>query len=131
MIRSALVYLLLAGSAVAEDPFVPLDLGGQASVVDRRSVRQDWIKTTNQRMAMSGKTLRVAMEGEGLTAVVLVRGVEKPRQAKPILLGKGEYASLVQQATGLGFTRLVVRNPETGKEWGARLEPGKKPVLNG
>jgi hypothetical protein len=28
----------------------------------------------------------------------------------------------------LGFTRMVVRNPDTGKQWAARLERGK-PVL--
>jgi hypothetical protein len=121
MVRAGLLCLLLAASVGAEDPFVPLQMDGN-------SARRDWVKVTNQRMEMTGKTLRVALEDGGATAVILVKGVEKPRHARPILTGKGEYAQLFQSVKALGFTRLVARNPDTLKQWAARLEQGK-PIL--
>jgi hypothetical protein len=128
MVRSALLCLTLAAGAVAQDPFVPLNLDGNSAVLDRNGARQDWVKLINQRMAMAGKTLRVTLEDAGETAVVLAKGVNKPRHAKPILFGKGDYAGLFTSVKALGFTRMVVRNPGTGKEWSARLEQGK-PIL--
>ena len=125
MVRSALLGLTLAAWALAQDPFVPLKLDGNAAVLDRNSARQDWVKITNQRMEMSGKTLRVALEDAGTTCVVFVRGVDKPRHAKPILTGKGDYAGLFKSVKALGFTRMVVRNPDTLRQWAARLEGGK------
>ena len=128
MVRSVLLCLVLAAGAAAQDPFKPLDLDGSSGVLDRNSARQDWVKITNQRMEMEDKTLRVALEGGGLTVVVLAKGVEKPRHARPILLGKGEHEGLFKSVKALGFTRMVVRNPDTGRQWGARLEQGK-PIL--
>jgi len=88
--------------------------------------RADWIRITNQQYQMSGKGLRVAAEGsEGLTLVVLAPGVEKYRHAKPILLGKDDYALLFRSAVAEGFNRMVVRNPDNGKQWAARIEKGK------
>jgi len=128
MVRTALLCLLLAAGAAAQDPFKPLDLSTSSPVLDRNSARLDWVAITNRRMEMTGKTLRVALEGQGLTAVVLAKGVEKPRHAKPILLGKGEYKELFDSMKALGFNRMVVRNPDSGKQWAARLEQGK-PIL--
>jgi hypothetical protein len=128
MIRASSLALLLSVGAAAQNPFVPLDLSPSTGVLDQHSARQDWVVITNKRMEMTGKTLRVAVEGGGLTAVILAKGVEKPRHAKPILTGKGEYAELFKQVTGLGFTRIIVRNPDTGGVWAARLEQGK-PIL--
>jgi hypothetical protein len=128
MVRAAVLCLLLAAGAGAQDPFVPLQMDDSSAVLDRNGARQDWVKVTNQRMEMSGKTLRVALEGGGSTAVVLVKGLEKPRHAKPVLTGKGDYADLFQAVKALGFTRLVAHNPDTGKQWAARLEQGK-PIL--
>jgi len=128
MVRSGLLCLLVAAGACAQSPFVPLDLDTNTAVLDRNSARLDWMKYTNQRMEMTGKTLRVALEGGGLTAVILAKGVEKPRHAKPILTGKGEYAELFGAMKALGFNRIVARNPDTGKQWAARLEQGK-PIL--
>jgi|GEM_PF-1902648 hypothetical protein len=128
MVRAGLLCLLLAASVGAEDPFVPLQMDGNSAILDRNSARRDWVKVTNQRMEMTGKTLRVALEDGGATAVILVKGVEKPRHARPILTGKGEYAQLFQSVKALGFTRLVARNPDTLKQWAARLEQGK-PIL--
>jgi hypothetical protein len=76
-------------------------------------------------MEMQGRTLRVALADAGATVVVLARGVVKRRQAKPILTGKGDHALLFKSVVGLGCTRMLVRNPDTGQEWGARLERGK------
>ncbi len=128
MVRRTLICLLLSAGAFAQAPFQPLDLSGNSAVLDQGGARQNWAKITNQRMEMSGKTLRVAVEGNGLTAVVLVKGIEKPRHAKPILYGKGDYAELFQSIKTLGFTRIVARNPDNGKQWAARLEQGK-PIL--
>jgi hypothetical protein len=122
--------MVLMAGAVAQDPFVPLNLDANPAVLDRNGARQDWVRITNQRMEMSGKTLRVALAGGGLTAVVLARGVEKPRHAKPILLGKGDHAGLFKAIVGLGLNRIVVRNPDTGREWAARLERGKAILEN-
>jgi hypothetical protein len=63
MDRSILVVLGLAAVAVAQDPFVPLDLSAPGPVL--------------------------------------------------------------KSVTGLGFTRMIVRNPETGQAWAARLERGR------
>lgn len=128
MVRSSVLCLILAAGAFAQNPFVPLKLDESTPILDVNSARQDWVQVTNQRMEMTGKTLRVALEGGGLTVVILAKGVEKARHAKPILTGKGEYAELFKQVTGLGFNRIIVRNPDTGGTWGARLEQGK-PIL--
>jgi hypothetical protein len=128
MVRSSLLCLLLAAGAFAQDPFVPLKLDDQTAILDRNGARQDWVKLTNQRMEMAGRTLRVAVEGNGLTAVVLAKDLSKPRHAKPILLGSGDYAELFNTIRALGFTRIVARNPDSGREWAARLERGK-PIL--
>jgi hypothetical protein len=129
VIRASSLALLLAVSAAAQNPFVPLNLNpNNTAVLDQNGARQDWVLITNKRMEMTGKTLRVALEGGGLTVVILAKGVEKARHAKPILTGKGEYAELFKQVTGLGFNRIIVRNPDTGGTWGARLEQGK-PIL--
>ena len=117
-----LLVALTTLAAQAQEPFPPLDA---ASMPNRDSGRTDWVKLTNQRMEMSGKTLRVAQAGDGLTLLVLVQGVEKPRHAKPILLGKGEHGLLFKSAVAQGFTRMVVQNPDTGQNWSARLEAGK------
>ena len=130
MVRAGLLCLLLAAWAGAQDPFVPLQLDDNGPVLDRNGARRDWVKVTNQRMEMTGKTLRVALEASGATAVVLVKGLEKPRHAKPILTGKGDYADLFQSVKALGFTRLVARNPDTGKQWAARLEQGRAILEN-
>jgi hypothetical protein len=77
-------------------------------------------------MELAGRSLRVAVAGaDGLTAVVLARDVTRPRHAKPILYGKGEYAELFKSIVGLGFNRIQVRNPDTGGAWAARLERGR------
>jgi len=128
MFRACSLALLLAVGAAAQNPFVPLNLDQNTGVLDPSGARQDWAVITNKRMEMTGRTLRVAVEGGGLTAVVLAKGVEKPRHAKPILLGKGEYKELFDSMKALGFTRMVVRNPDSGKQWAARLEQGK-PIL--
>jgi hypothetical protein len=76
-------------------------------------------------MAMAGRSLRVAVEDRGQSAVVLTRDVTRPRQARAMLTGRGEHAALFKSVTGLGFTRMIVRNPETGQAWAARLEQGR------
>ena len=125
MIRSLLLVLLLAALAAAEDPFVPLDLDQPAAPVTAASARAGWVTLTNQRLQLAGKSLRVALEQEGTCAVVLAPGVEKPRQARPILTGKGEHQALFKSVVAMGFSRLVVRNPDSRREWAARLEKGK------
>ena len=131
MFRSLIIGLVLAAAGFAQDPFKPMDLkppdlNAGGPVLDRSGARQDWVKITNTRMEMSGRTLRVAVAGtDGLTAVVLAKGVTRPRHAKPILYGKGEYAELFKAIVGLGFNRILVRNPDTREEWAARLERGK------
>lgn len=93
------------------------------------SARADWVRITNQQYQMSGKGLRVAAEGpEGLTLVVSAPGVEKLRHAKPILLGRDDYALLFRSAVAEGFNRIVVRNPDNGKQWAARIEQGKATI---
>jgi hypothetical protein len=123
MFRRTLICLIALGAAAAQDPFVPLDLNAPKPVLDQAGARQDWVKLTNQRMAMAGKDLRVELADSGLTAVILTRRVTR-REAKRILAGKGEHLALFRSVVGLGFTRIVVRDPD-GKEWGARLERGK------
>jgi hypothetical protein len=123
MPRTALLCLSIACLAVAQDPFTPLRMEPLQGSPSMEDARDTWVRVTNQRYEMSGKTLRVAREG--LSAIVLARGVEKPRHAKPILLGKGEYGLLFKTLVAAGFNRVVVRNPDTGKEWAARLEQGK------
>ena len=123
MFRSTLLCLIALGAAAAQDPFVPLDLNAPKGVLDQAGARQDWVKLTNQRMEMAGKDLRVDVADNGLTAVILTQGVTRS-QAKRILAGKGEHLPLFRSVVGLGFTRIVVRNPD-GKAWGARLERGK------
>ena len=125
MLRRGLLCLLLTPWAVAQGPFQPLDLGGAGAVPDRASARRDWVKITNQRMEMTGRTLRVALEGDGQTVVVLAKGVDKPRHAKPILLGKGVYAELFQSVKALGFSRIVARNPDSGRQ---RFHPVPAPL---
>jgi hypothetical protein len=130
MIRLLLLSLLLAGPAFPQqDPFQPLDFSNPGTgVLNAQSARRDWVKITNQRLELQHKTARVASEDSDSTAVVLLPGVSKARQAKPVLLGKDEWAPLMQGAMAAGFTRLLVRNPDTGKQWTARFEKGK-PVL--
>jgi len=115
---------LAAGTLGAQEPFTPLNLD-QAGTPDRNTARADWIRMTNQRMEMAGRTLRVAQAGDGLTVVVTTPEVQKPRHAKPILTGKGEHALLFRSIVAQGFTRIVVRNPDSGQSWSARLEAGK------
>jgi hypothetical protein len=119
--------LLLALPALAQskDPFQPLDFSRTPGVLDQNGARQDWVLVTNKRMEMTGKTLRVELGDGGLTAVVKAKGVEKLRHAKPILYGKDEYKELFRSIVALGFNRIVVRNPDNGKQWAARLEQGK------
>ena len=85
--------------------------------------RDNWVRITNQQFQLQGKAQRVA--AEGLTAVILMPGVEKPRHAKPILRGKDEHALLFRSILAAGFNRIVVRNPDSGAEWSAHLEQGK------
>jgi hypothetical protein len=125
MDRSILIVLGLAAVAVAQDPFVPLDLSAPGPVLDQAGARQGWVQATNQRMAMAGRSLRVAVEDRGQSAVVLTREVTRPRQARAMLTGRGEHVALFKSVTGLGFTRMIVRNPETGQDWAARLERGR------
>lgn len=119
--------LTFALLGLPQEPFQPMDFSRTAPVTGTSPAREDWVRVTNQRLEMSRSTLRVAQEG--LTAIVLAPGVDKPRHARPILLGKGEHQLLFRSIVGLGFNRILVRNPDTGKEWGARLEKGK-PVLD-
>jgi hypothetical protein len=116
-----------AMAAMAQDPFQPLDFNAQPGTVTANSARADWVKLTNARLEMAGRPLRVALEGEASnnTAVFLLPGAQKPRHAKPYLLGKGDGEALFKSAVAMGFTRLVVRNPETRKEWAARIDKGK------
>jgi len=129
MFRSLLLHLSLAGSLLAQnvsqDPFQPLNLDAAPGTPDLAGARRNWVTLTNKRMEMTGSTLRVGIEGDGLTVVVLAKGVEKPRHAKPILQGKGDYKGLFQEIVGQRFNRIVVRNPDTRQQWAARLEKGK------
>ena len=124
MLRSTLLCLMALGLS-AQDPFVPLDMNAPGGVLDPAGARQDWVKLTNQRMALAGKDLRVEVADSGQTAVILAKGANRS-QAKRILAGKGEYQLLFRSVVGLGFTRIVVRNPDdASKVWGARLDKGK------
>jgi hypothetical protein len=123
MLPSALLCLALAGTAGAQEPFQPLNLERQEGVLSKEDAQRTWVRLTNQQLELSGKAIRVATEG--FTAVILAPQVEKARQAKPMLLGKNEYQVLFRSIVGMGFTRLVVRNPDLGREWAARLERGK------
>jgi len=125
MERPILIVLGLAVVAAAQDPFVPLDLNAPGPVLGVEGARQGWVQATNQRMAMAGRSLRVAVEDRGQSAVILTREVTRPRQARALLTGRGEHAALFKSVIGLGFTRMVVRNPETGQAWAARLERGR------
>ena len=125
MLHSLTIGFFLATAALAQDPFVPLNMEAATPALSQASARETWVRITNQRMEMAGKTLRVAQEGDGFTAVVLAKGVDKPRHAKPILTGKGEFELLFKSIVAQGFTRIVVRNPDTGKAWSARLEQGR------
>jgi hypothetical protein len=121
MFRSALLCVISLTALAAQDmkPLPMESLAGPST----GSARADWIRITNQRFQMSGKSTRV--EAEGLTAVILAPDVLKPRHAKRMLLGKDEHALLFRSIVAEGFNRIVVRNPDTGKEWGAWLEQGK------
>jgi hypothetical protein len=125
MFRSCLICLLVAAAGLAQDPFQPLKLDGDTPVADASTARRSWVNLTNAQMEMAHKTLRVDLDNGGLTAVVLAKGVVKPRHARPILTGKGDYGALFKSIVGLGFDRIVVRNPDTRQEWAARLERGK------
>lgn len=131
MFSSLIIGFALASAGFAQDPFKPmdlkpLDLNSGGPVLDRSGARQEWVKITNTRMELSGRTLRVAVaDANGLTAVVLAKGATRPSHAKAILYGKGEYAELFKSIVGLGFNRILVRNPDTRQEWAARLERGK------
>jgi hypothetical protein len=122
---SCLLCLSLAGPVLAQAPFQPLNLDTQTGILDPNGARQGWVTATNKRMEMTGSTLRVGLEAGGLTAVVFAKGVDKPRKAKPILLGKGEYQGLFNEIVAQRFIRIVVRNPDNNKQWAARLENGK------
>ena len=128
MIMAAALCFFLSGSSIVQDPFGPLKLDGAIGIPSRSSAREDWVTMTNRSMEMSGKSLRVALGDDGLTAVVRVPGVEKPRHAKPILTGKNEYALLFKTIVAQGFNRIIVENPVSGQTWAARLEQGK-PIL--
>lgn len=124
--KALLLTAFLPLALAAQDPFKPLDLDRAAPVQSGASLRTEWIQSTNKRLELSGKAMRVATEGpEGTTAVILDATVAKARHAKPILQGKGEHAVLVKSLFGLGFTRLLVRNPQTGEQWGARIDGTK------
>lgn len=134
MIRSIVLGTLLTLPCLAQDPFTPMDMkpmdmnAPAAAAPSAASARDTWIASTNKSLELKGKTYRVKSEDLGATVVLVVRDVEKKSQAKPILKGKGEYAALVKEAAGVGFTRLVVRNLD-GQQWGATLRMGQKPVL--
>jgi len=122
MFRSALFCLITLGTLSAQG-LQPMQLSNMPTT---EGARADWVRITNKQFEMSGKSMRVAAEGaDGLTVVVLARGIEKPRHAKPILLGKDEHALLFRSIVAERFNRIVVRNPDTGQEWAARLEQGK------
>jgi hypothetical protein len=131
MFRISMLGLALAVAGSAQGVFQPmemkpLDLNAGGQVLDRSGARQDWVRITNTRMEMAGRSLRVAVAGaDGLTAVVLARDVTRYRHAKPILYGKGEYAELFKSIVGLGFNRIQVRNPDADGTWSVRLERGK------
>ncbi len=125
MLRPLLIATLLAAAAAAQDPFVPLDFDAPTAPLDAAGARSRWVELTNQRLQLAGQARRVAMERDGQCAVVLDPGVASPRQARPILTGKGEFALLFKSVVGMGFTRLVVRNPGLRGEWAARLVAGK------
>ena len=125
MFLSCLLCLSLAGPVLAQAPFQPLNLDTNTGILDQNGARQGWVAATNQRMEITGNTLRVGLEAGGLTVVVFARGVDKPRQAKPILLGKGDYQGLFNEIVAQRFNRIVVRNPDSNKQWAARLEKGK------
>ena len=108
----------LAGIPIgAQEPLMDATRGGMSGA------RENWVRITNQQFQLQGKAQRVA--AEGLTAVILMPGVEKPRHAKPILRGKDEHALLFRSILAAGFNRIVVRNPDSGAEWSAHLEQGK------
>lgn len=109
-----------------QDPFKPLDFSAPPPVLTRNQAREDWVQVTNQRMVMANRPIRVGMEGTA--AVILVPGVEKPRHAKPYLLGKDDAAALFKSIVALGFERIIVRNPANGKQWSARLDRGKAEI---
>lgn len=122
MFRSALL-CLIALSTLSTQELQPMQLSNMPST---SSARASWVRITNKQFEMSGKSMRVAAEGnDGLTVVILVRGIEKKRHAKPILLGKDEHALLFRSIVAERFNRIVVRNPETGEQWAARLEQGE------
>jgi len=123
LLQPALLSMFLLASPGAQEPFQPLDLDTTRGRVTRSEARVDWARLTNQRMEMANKGLRVIVDG--LTVILMVPGVEKPRHAKPILLGRGEHQLLFKSIVGMGFNRIVVRNPVNRKEWSARLEQGK------
>jgi len=122
MFRSALLSLLAVGMLATQD-MKPLQLDPLPGMPSTASARADWIRITNQRLQMSGKSMRVA--AEGLTAVVLSTEIRQSRQAKRVLLGKDEHALLLRSIVAEGFNRMLVRNPDTEQEWAARLEQGK------
>jgi len=120
MLRAALLSLIALASLSAQE-MQPLQMAPTLA-----SARSDWIRITNQRFQMSGKSTRVISEGEGgLTAVILTGEVVRTKQAKRVLLGKDEHALLFRSIVAEGFNRIVVRNPETQQEWAATLEQGK------
>jgi len=121
------VILLTFSSLVAMPPQEEMKpMAPLAGMPSRGSARADWIRITNTRFQMSGNATRVAAEGDdGLTAVILVRGLAKEKQARKILQGKDEHALLFNSIRAEGFNRIVARNPETGEQWSAKLEQGK------
>ena len=124
MLRPLVVSLFLGAAALAQDPFQPLDFSAQQAPLDARGARADWVKLTNARLQMAGRDLRVAAEQDGQTAVFLVPGVKRKGHAKSFL-GDKDGEPLFKSAVALGFTRLVVRNPDTRREWGARIDRSK------
>jgi hypothetical protein len=124
MFRLLIFSMLLGVYSWAQDPFQPLDFSAQQAPLDSNGARADWVKLTNTRLQMAGRDLRVASEQEGRTAVFLVPGTRRKGHAKSFLGGK-DGEPLFKSAVALGFTRLVVRNPDTQKQWGARIDRAK------
>jgi hypothetical protein len=125
MVRPLLLATLLALPALAQDPFQPLDFSAQPGAQDLQGARADWVKLTNARLQMAGREARVAVEQDGQCAVFLVPKAQRKGHAKSFLNSRPDGESLFRSAAALGFTRLVVRNPDTRKEWGGRIDRGK------
>jgi hypothetical protein len=125
MVRPLLLATLLALPALAQDPFQPLDFSAQPGVQDVQGARADWVQLTNARLRMAGRDVRVAVEQDGQCAVFLVPTVRRQGHAKSFLNSKPDGESLFRSAAALGFARLLVRNPDSRREWGGRIDRSK------